>query len=111
MNNLERRQQRIIVGWSLDRPQGSLAGYPIDRAVTQLQEQLFELVARGEFGRLAPEGSTDAEVKKRMIRVEQALAGTSFRAIAEEEGVEPGTVRESIKDTMRRLKIIGYKDY
>lgn len=110
MSNHERRQQRIILGWALEMPPGHLAGAPLKQGIKNLQTQLFELLQRGEIGKLAPDASRDIELKKRLLRIEQALAGVSFRAIADQEGVMPGAVRDSVKDTLKRLRTIGPRD-
>ncbi len=108
MNNQERRQQRTILGWALEVPPSRLAGYPLKEGIEDLQTQLFELLQEGEISRIAPDAGSDKELKKRLLRVEKALAGVSFRAIAEEEGVGLVAVRDSIKYALKRLKITGY---
>ncbi len=110
MNGQERQQQRILLGWALDMPPSRLSGYPLERGMEELREQLLELLQVGGAEQLAPDAASDEQLKKRLLRIERALAGVSFRAIAEEEGIAPGAVRDSIKDSLKRLRATGYRE-
>lgn len=105
MNNQERQQQRMIVGWWLDVPPAELVGDPATTDHLRDITDLFNNIVMDDgIEKLAPKAN-DYELKKRISRVEKALSGVSMQAIAKEEFVSTGAVSSMVKDTLARLAV------
>lgn len=110
MHNQERQQQRLIVGWWLDVPPTELIGTSLDGHLEEIRTVFNRAVIYEELSNLGPERARDSDLKARLYRVEQALAGVSFRALARQDDVTANAVRETIKDTFARLKCAQNRD-
>lgn len=104
MNNQERRQQRLIVGWWLDVPPAELVGEPLEEHLQKIRDTLTSEVLAEEFDNMAPRKSNNLELEQRIYRVKQALSGVSIRAIARAEYVSQEAICSTIKDTFLRLR-------
>ena len=105
MNNRERQQQRRLVGWWLGVSPGNVvSGEDLARQLEAIKQEFDRAVTSRDIYDLLPRAK-DTEIKKRILRVEQALAGTAMSAIAVAEGIQTTYVSFSVKDTLQRLAL------